>query len=92
MRGGGGRDCTLYASCEPCLMCMGAILYVGIGRLVYGAALEDSAVCVNEILVSCEKAAKLCENRKIEIIAELEREKAAEVLRNWKAKQEMKDE
>jgi len=47
---------------------------------------------VNEILVSCEKAAKLCENRKIEIIAELQREKAAEVLRNWKAKQEMKDE
>lgn len=27
---------TLYASCEPCAMCTGALFWAGIGRLVYG--------------------------------------------------------
>ncbi len=30
------RDCTLYASAEPCAMCAGAIYWSGIGRVVYG--------------------------------------------------------
>lgn len=29
---------TLYATVEPCLMCIGAALHARIGRLVYGAA------------------------------------------------------
>jgi tRNA(Arg) A34 adenosine deaminase TadA len=30
------RECTMYASAEPCAMCAGAIYWAGIGRLVYG--------------------------------------------------------
>lgn len=30
-------EMTLYTTLEPCLMCMGAILLHGIGRLVYGS-------------------------------------------------------
>ncbi|WOD41806.1 nucleoside deaminase [Nodosilinea sp. E11] len=29
------KDCTLYASTEPCPMCAGAIFWSGIGRVVY---------------------------------------------------------
>ncbi|MBD2111073.1 MULTISPECIES: nucleoside deaminase [Cyanophyceae] len=29
------KDCTLYASTEPCPMCAGAIFWSGVGRLVY---------------------------------------------------------
>lgn len=32
------RDCTLYVSVEPCLMCAGAIGWSQLSRLVYGAA------------------------------------------------------
>ncbi len=32
------RDCTLYVSVEPCLMCAGAIGWSQVSRLVYGAA------------------------------------------------------
>ncbi len=32
------RDMTLYTTLEPCLMCMGAILLHGVGRVVYGSA------------------------------------------------------
>ena len=35
--------CTLYASCEPCPMCLGAILWARVGRLVYAASREDAA-------------------------------------------------
>jgi len=32
---------TLYASCEPCVMCAGAIFYSNISRLVYSVTLEE---------------------------------------------------
>ena len=32
------REYTLYSSCEPCFMCSGAIVWVKLGRLVYGAS------------------------------------------------------
>lgn len=78
----GGKGCTIYSSCEPCAMCMGAILYTGIDRLVYAATLEDSKECVNEILAKAEDVASSCKNRKIEIVKELHRDKAVEILRN----------
>lgn len=28
---------TMYSSCEPCFMCSGAMVWVKLGRLVYGA-------------------------------------------------------
>lgn len=31
------RDCTIYVTVEPCLMCAGAIGWAQIGRIVYGA-------------------------------------------------------
>ena len=31
------RDYTMYSSCEPCFMCSGAMVWVKLGRLVYGA-------------------------------------------------------
>ena len=35
------RDYTLYSSCEPCFMCSGAMVWVKLGRLVYGASNRD---------------------------------------------------
>jgi len=34
------KDCTLYVTIEPCVMCAGAAYWTQIGRLVYGAAEE----------------------------------------------------
>ncbi len=34
------RDCTLYVTLEPCVMCAGALYWAQLGRLVYGAADE----------------------------------------------------
>lgn len=36
-------DCTLYTSCYPCPMCMGAILWARIPTVYYGATDTDAA-------------------------------------------------
>jgi len=44
--------CTLYATVEPCLMCLTACHYAGIGEIVFGATLDDMhAVTGNELHV-----------------------------------------
>lgn len=35
--------CTLYSSCEPCPMCLGAIYWSGIERIVYASDRHDAA-------------------------------------------------
>lgn len=35
------REYTLYSSCEPCFMCSGALVWVKLGRLVFGASNSD---------------------------------------------------
>ncbi len=34
------KDCTLYVTLEPCVMCAGALAWAQLGRLVYGASDE----------------------------------------------------
>lgn len=34
------KDCTLYVTLEPCVMCAGALYWAQIGRVVYGASDE----------------------------------------------------
>ncbi len=36
------KDCTLYVTVEPCVMCAGALAWAQIGRIVYGTAAEKS--------------------------------------------------
>ena len=35
------RDYTMYASCEPCFMCSGSLVYARLGRLVFAAGNTD---------------------------------------------------
>lgn len=50
---------TLYTSGEPCAMCMGAILWCHIGRLVFAASVEQLATRIDQIMLSsAELAAK----------------------------------
>ena len=75
------KDATIYVSCEPCMMCMGAILYEKFKKIVYSATLQDSNdYYCPEIMTNIDELSKYS-NNKIEIIKELHRERAIEVLK-----------
>lgn len=83
---GGLEDCTIYTSCQPCMICMGVILYKKIKKIVYGATLKDSSkYIVQEIETDTKQLAELS-NVDIEIVPELERERAVNVLKEWNKK------
>ena len=75
------KDAVMYVSCEPCMMCMGAILYEEFSKVVYAATLQDSNdnYCP-EMITDIDVLAKYA-NSKIEIVKELHRDKAVEVLK-----------
>jgi tRNA(Arg) A34 adenosine deaminase TadA len=43
---------TLYTSGESCPMCMGAIVWCGISRVVYGASIAQLATKIGQIMVT----------------------------------------
>jgi tRNA(Arg) A34 adenosine deaminase TadA len=43
---------TLYTSGESCPMCMGAILWYKMGRLVFAASVEQLATKINPIMIT----------------------------------------
>ena len=72
---------TLYVSCEPCMMCMGAILYEGISKIVYAATLQDSNdYYCPEMITDIDVLAKYA-NNDIKIVKELHRDRAVEILK-----------
>jgi tRNA(adenine34) deaminase len=46
------RGTTIYTSGESCPMCMGAIVWCGIGRVVYGVSIEQLATKIGQIMVT----------------------------------------
>jgi tRNA(adenine34) deaminase len=53
------RGATIYTSGEPCPMCMGAILWCRIARVVYAASIEQLSTKLSQIMVpSAEIAAR----------------------------------
>ncbi len=53
------RGATLYTTGEPCPMCMGAIIWCHIGRVVYAASIAQLATLMDQIMLpSAEIAAR----------------------------------
>jgi tRNA(Arg) A34 adenosine deaminase TadA len=52
------KGTTIYASGEPCPMCMGAIVWCGIGRVVYAASIEQLSTRIGQIMVSGREIAE----------------------------------
>ena len=53
------RGATLYTSGGPCVMCMGAIVFCDLGRLVFAASVPQIGTVGNQIMItSAEVAAR----------------------------------
>lgn len=49
------EEYTLYSSCEPCFMCSGAMVWMRLGRLVYGASNIDLESILGNNGCNCSK-------------------------------------
>ena len=77
------REYTLYSSCEPCFMCSGALVWVKLGRLVYGASnMELEHILGNE---GCNCSRMVFEHSfwQPEVTEGILREEALEILEKY---------
>ncbi|GAB3551831.1 nucleoside deaminase [Spirosoma fluminis] len=82
-------DCTLYASCEPCPMCLGAIYWARPGRIVYGAFHTDAAEAGFDDQFIYEELNRPREQRHIPM-QQLLRDEADAVFQEWIAMENRK--
>jgi guanine deaminase len=75
-------DCIIYSSCEPCPMCLGAIYWAGIKKVVYSCSRTDAEeagfsdrLIYDELILPPEK-------RKIAFLR-MEETGGKEVFRKW---------
>jgi len=76
----------LHTSCEPCAMCLGATLWSGVHRVVYGAAREDASLLNFEEGPVFPESYEYLEERGITIVRNVLREEARAVLELYRSK------
>ena len=77
--------CTIYTSCEPCPMCLGAIYWARPDRIIYACTREDAAaIDFDDDFLYKELVAPMSE-RRIPIFPLL-REEGLEAFKEWKNK------
>ncbi|HKL33780.1 MAG TPA: nucleoside deaminase [Tangfeifania sp.] len=79
------NDCIIYTSCEPCPMCLGAIYWARIEKVVYACTKEDAAQISFDDDNFYGEMAKDMEHRKINF-EERMRSEALPLFKIWKEK------
>ena len=82
--------CTLYATCEPCPMCLGAAYWARLDRLYYAATREDAAAAGFDDHHIYEELSKPPEQRRLPMTQHLsdEAERPFEAWRNYEERVE----
>jgi tRNA(Arg) A34 adenosine deaminase TadA len=76
----------MHTSCEPCAMCLGATLWSGVQRVVYGAAREDASLLNFDEGPVFPESYEYLEERGIEIVRNVLRDEARAVLELYRRK------
>ena len=77
------REYTLYSSCEPCFMCSGAMVWLKLGRLVYGASNTDLEEILGNEGCNCSKMVFDNSFWQPEVTSGILREEALKVLKEY---------
>jgi tRNA(Arg) A34 adenosine deaminase TadA len=79
------EGCTLYTSCEPCPMCLGAIYWARPEKVYFAGTRDDAADAGFDDEMIYEEIGKSVEDRRLPIV-NLLREEAQALFKNWKSK------
>lgn len=79
--------CTIYTSCEPCPMCLGAIYWARISRIFYGNTRKDARDIDFADDFIYEELDRPLSNRTIPILPLL-RDEALQTFRLWQKKED----
>ena len=79
---------TLYSSCEPCFMCSGAMVWVKLGRLVYGASNDDLEHLLGNEGCNCSRMVFEHSFWQPQVTAGILRQESLAVLKDYFAKHE----
>ncbi|HXW54351.1 MAG TPA: nucleoside deaminase [Candidatus Cybelea sp.] len=79
------KGCEIYASCEPCPMCLGAIHWARLARVYFAARAADASEAGFDDSLIYSEMGRPPGDRKIPMI-QLMREEALEAFRTWAAK------
>jgi tRNA(Arg) A34 adenosine deaminase TadA len=74
--------CTIYASCEPCPMCLGAIYWARPKQIFYAATHEDAAAIGFDDHFIYDEIERPIEERRIKSV-NLMRNEGLKVFKNW---------
>lgn len=74
--------CTIYTSCEPCPMCLGAIYWARPDKILYACSREDAAAIGFDDEFIYKEIPKEAEDRKI-LTKQMLRDKAVLVFQKW---------
>jgi tRNA(Arg) A34 adenosine deaminase TadA len=80
----GLEGCTLFSTCEPCPMCLAAIHWAKVDRVVFGAAIEDAtAAGFSELPVPAATLAALGRSP-VRVESGLLRDECAALFARWR--------
>lgn len=79
------KDCELYASCEPCPMCLGAIYWAHLARIYFGNLASDASEIGFDDSAIYHEFARPHSERAIPMV-QMMREQALAAFRTWNDK------
>ena len=74
----------IVTSCEPCAMCLGAVLWSGVRHVVYGATADDARALGFDEGPVFPASYEYLDRRGIEVVRNVRHEEAREVLRLYR--------
>jgi guanine deaminase len=78
------HGCEMYSTCEPCPMCLAAIHWAKIDRVVYGATIDDAARAgFSELHVDAQALAEMGHSP-LKVESGLLREECAALFQQWR--------
>lgn len=84
------EGCTIYTSCEPCPMCLGAIYWARPDKVFFGATKQDAANAQFDDQFIYDELDKELDRRHI-LFENMMRKEAREVFEAWNKKEDKKE-